>query len=135
MATVHLSGFSLNVIAKEGPSLALLNTIFWDFPGGLASGYNFTFQGRSCGFDTCGFDPWLPGEPRYHMPRGQNTKTYNRNNIVTNSIVNKDFENGSHQKVLKKKKGNPIQKKKTNTKLTIFSPKVWFISFISFIIR
>lgn len=43
------------------------------------------------------------------MPWGQNTKTDDRNNIVTNSIVSKDFKNGSHQKVLKK--GNPIQKK------------------------
>ena len=43
------------------------------------------------------------------MPWGQNTKTYNRNNIVTNSIVNKDFKNGSHPKVLKK--GNSIKKK------------------------
>ena len=35
MAPFHLSGFSLNIIAKESPSLVLLNTIFWDFPGGL----------------------------------------------------------------------------------------------------
>ena len=46
----------------------------------------------------------LVGEPRSHMPQGQNTKAENRNNSVTNSIKTLKMVPIKNINILKKKK-------------------------------
>ena len=46
----------------------------------------------------------LVGEPRSHMPQGQNTKAENRNNSVTNSIKTLKMVPIKNINILKKKR-------------------------------
>ena len=48
----------------------------------------------------------LARELRSHMPRGQETKTWNRNSVVINSI--KTLKNGPHKKKILKKKSHVL---------------------------
>ena len=92
MAPFHLSGFSLNIIAKESPSLVLLNTIFWDFPGGLVVKIS-PFKAGVVGL----IPGWGAKIPFALWPKHQNIKQKQCCNGF-----NKDSKKGPHQKTFLK---------------------------------
>ena len=80
---------------REGQKGDLKNKELRDFPGGLVVKNSPSGAGGQGSFP--GWGGKIP-----HASQPKNQSINDRSNIVTNSI--KDFENGPHQKILKKKK-------------------------------